>query len=104
MPYYQYEHEGEGCEVGKIFTVEQFMKDEPLATCPACGKPVFRIVGAANIASPQSNSDLRDKGFVKLERRDKGVYENVTATGKESRYFDDRKPHTAPDLRKRGMD
>ena len=54
-----------------------------------------------NIATPTSDTSLKEKGFAKLVRRDKGVYENVTATDKESRYFYADKPETMPDLKKR---
>ncbi len=104
MPYYEYEHEGEGCEVGKTFTIEQRMVDDPIEVCPACNQPVFRLMKPFNMSTPDSNTELRDKGFVKLERRDKGVYENVTALDGESRIFDASKPHTAPNLLKRGLD
>ena len=43
---------------------------------------------------------LKDLGFKKLVRRDKGVYENVTATDKESRYFDANDPSSAPHIPK----
>lgn len=104
MPYYEYEHEGEGCEVGKNFTIEQSIKDDPIEVCPACDQPVFRVMRPCYVSSPDSNTELRDKGFVKLERRDHGVYENVTALKGENKIFDARKPHTAPDLLKRGLD
>jgi len=34
-----------------------------------------------------------------LVKRDQGVYENVTATGKESRYMQADKPETMPNLK-----
>lgn len=105
MPYYEYEHEeGEGCEVGKVFRIEQSIKAEAITVCPACGKPVFKLMRPFYVSNPDSNSSLRDKGFVKLEKRDHGVYENLTATEGESRYFDVSKPETAPNLKKRNLD
>lgn len=104
MPYYDYEHEGDGCEVGKVFRIEQSIKDDAITVCPACGQPVFKVMRPFYVASPDSNSDLRDKGFIKLEKRDKGVYENLTATDGESRYFHADKPETAPNLLKRNLD
>lgn len=104
MPYYDYEHEGEACEVGKVFHIEQPMSAEPITVCPACGQPVFRLMRPCYVSTPGGDSDLRDKGFVKLVKRDKGVYENVTATDGESRFFHADRPDTAPNLRKRNMD
>ena len=45
-------------------------------------------------------AELKNLGFKKLVRRDKGVYENVTATDKESRYFDANDPSSAPHIPK----
>ena len=50
------------------------------------------------------DTDLRDKGFAKLVRRDNGVYENVTALEGESRYWDANKPETMPDIKRRVSD
>jgi len=33
------------CPACGVFTVEQSMKDEPLAACPDCSQPVKRIIG-----------------------------------------------------------
>ena len=42
MPTYEYE-----CKhCGKTFDVFQNMSDEPLKTCPTCGKPVKRLISA----------------------------------------------------------
>ena len=43
-------------------------------------------------------------GFTKLVKRDDGIYENVTATGKESKYWDAAKPETRPDLKSKISD
>lgn len=41
--------------------------------------PVFKLIRSAPaIASVPTNAELRDAGFRKLVRRDKGVYEDVT--------------------------
>ncbi len=47
------------------------------------------------------DSELKERGFTKLVRRDVGVYENVTALDKEARYFVAGKPETAPHLNKK---
>jgi putative FmdB family regulatory protein len=104
MPTYHYECSNPDCPTGGQFTLHQSMKDDALTKCPECGSPVERIIGPAYVSSPKSDSDLRDKGFAKLVRRDKGVYENVTALDHESRYWDANKPGTMPDLSKRISD
>jgi hypothetical protein len=50
--------------------------------------PVVRLVKTPpNITATVSNSELKSHGFTKLVRRDDGIYENVTASGDESRYM-----------------
>ena len=90
MPVYEYEHLGSGCSHGKQFEFSQPMNSERLSVCPFCNKPVKRLLSVV--------------GFTKLVRRDNGVYENVTATGKESRIWDSSKPETMPHLHKKIRD
>ena len=104
MPVYEYEHTGDGCSRGKCFLLKQCIRDDALAACPCCGKPVERLIRPAHINTPTGDTDLRDKGFAKLVRRDKGVYENVTALGHESRYWNADKPETMPDIKRRVRD
>ena len=44
--------------------------------------------------------ELKDLGFTKLVTRDDGIYENVTARDKDSRYVVRDKPETLPNLKK----
>ncbi len=99
MPLYDYEHEGEGCELGKRFEIFQAIYSAKFESCPNCGQAVYRCISAVGISTPKTNSDLKNLGFTKLVRRDEGIYENVTATGKESRIWDKRKPETMPNLK-----
>ena len=99
MPVYEYEHSGEGCSLGKVFEISQSLSSDKLTHCPQCGEPVKRIISLFSVSTPKTNSDLKNHGFTKLVRRDNGVYENVTATGKESKIWDARKPETMPDLK-----
>jgi putative FmdB family regulatory protein len=99
MPVYEYEHVGRKCARGKRFELRQGIDSERLALCPDCGGAVRRVISAAFVNTPRTNSDLKGMGFTKLVRRDKGVYENVTATGGESRLWDVNKPDTKPNLR-----
>lgn len=101
MPIYEYEHEGDGCSRGKRFLLRQSIHEDRLTACPACGKPVERLIAPAQVSVPTSDTDLRDKGFAKLVRRDNGVYENVTALDHESKVWEADKPNTMPDIASR---
>jgi len=67
---------GEICEINKI---------DPGNTEPSTS--VERLISRVMVQSPKGNSDLKSMGFTKLVRRDKGVYENVTAQDGEKRYM-----------------
>ncbi len=56
------------------------------------------------IAVPVGNAGLKNMGFTKLVKRDDGVYENVTRTGKESRYMRAGDPNTLPEIHKKISD
>jgi len=66
--------------------------------------PVERLISAPSVSTPMSNSKLKELGFSKLVKRDKGIYENVTAEGKEKRIVKTNDPSTFPDLKKKGLD
>jgi putative FmdB family regulatory protein len=104
MPIYEYEHLGEGCEIGKRFEHIQAMGSDKLKRCPYCEQEVRRLISLVAVNTPKGNSDLKNLGFTKLVKRDDGVYENVTATGKESRYWDANRPETRPDLKSKISD
>ena len=100
MPIYEYEHVKRACKLGKVFDLRQTLEEDQLSQCPECSGPVQKIVSRINISCPKTNSELRDLGFTKLVKRDDGVYENVTARGKDSRYMERGRPQTIPDLSK----
>lgn len=104
MAVYVYEHTGKACKLGKAFEVEHSIKDDALKVCPSCGGEIQRLISRVFVSTPVGNSKLKNMGFTKLVRRDSGVYENVTATGKESRYMEAGKPETMPDLSKKISD
>ena len=104
MPVYEYEHTGEACAKGLRFEVSRSMNDAKLTHCPECGGEVRRAISLFAVNTPTGDTDLKSKGFTKLVRRDNGVYENVTATGSESRIWDSRKPETMPHLHKKIRD
>jgi len=54
---------------------------------------------APGLAVPTFNSELKNLGFTKLEKRDDGVYENMTATGDEKRYMKRGDPTTLPNIK-----
>ena len=91
MPIYEYEHEDGACDKeGKPNRFEelQSIKDEPLAACPHCGKPVHRIISlpgkpVMNVLSP---SNLTEKGFTQYTRRDHGAYERTAGEEGPSRF------------------
>jgi putative FmdB family regulatory protein len=104
MPVYEYEHRDQGCELGKRFERTQSITSDKLTHCPECGREVKRLISLVSISTPKTASDLKNLGFTKLVRKDTGVYENVTATGKESRIWDAGKPETMPDLKSKIRD
>lgn len=100
MPVYEYEHQADPCGRGRVFEARQSMADDPLAECPDCGGPVRKLMSVVGISTPKTDSELRNKGFTKLVRRDDGVYENVTRRDGESKYMVRGKPETVPDVSK----
>ena len=80
MPIYLYKTTEKGCKhCADGFEQIQSMSAKPLKKCPECGKPVKKIPApCSGYSSLLSNSNLRDKGFTKLVKRDQGAYEKVT--------------------------
>ena len=104
MPVYEYEHIDDGCERGKRFEMTQSIASDKLTVCPDCGGQIKRLISLVSISTPKTASDLKNLGFTKLVKKDSGVYENVTATGNESRIWDASKPETMPDLKSKIRD
>ncbi len=68
-------------------------------------EPVSRIITTPPMANtPIGNSGLKNLGFTKLEKRDDGVYENMTRTGTEKRYMKADDPSSMPHLNKKISD
>jgi putative FmdB family regulatory protein len=77
MPIYEYRHTGtigDTCE--EVFELFQKMSEDTLDKCPICGHPVEKLISrfAGNV-DKMAPSRLKELGFTKLVRRDKGVYE-----------------------------
>jgi putative FmdB family regulatory protein len=79
MPLYEYELcEGDCVACGGKFTLRRPLSAKPLTNCPACRKPVRKIL--SNFSSPHklkplSITDAKKAGFTVLKRVNKGEYE-----------------------------
>ena len=79
MPIYEYELcEGDCAVCGGKFTLHRPLSAKPLTNCPACKKPVRKII--SNFSSPiklkpLSVTDAKKAGFTVLKRVSKGEYE-----------------------------
>jgi len=104
MPVYEYEHVAKKCARGKRFELRQSIDGAGLSVCPTCGREVRRVISTFFVNAPRTDSDLKGLGFTKLVRREKGVYENVTAAGGEDRIWDVNRPATRPRLQKKIRD
>jgi predicted nucleic acid-binding Zn ribbon protein len=62
---------------------------------------VERIIYPVGVSVPMSNSKLKELGFTKLVRREKGVYENVTRAEGDKKYMTADDPSSVPDFSKR---
>jgi putative FmdB family regulatory protein len=95
MPRYEYELIEGSCDFcGGRFEVTQPIKDDALKECPMCDRAVRRCVSRlAGVKVQRSNAELRDLGFMKLEKRADGTYENLTRRAGEPRIFDPSKPN-----------
>ncbi|MFO1475139.1 MAG: zinc ribbon domain-containing protein [Verrucomicrobiota bacterium] len=79
MPIYEYELCDGECKVcGGRFTLRRPLSAPPLAQCPACKKPVRKIISSFNSPmklKPLSVSDAKKAGFTVLKKVSKGEYE-----------------------------
>jgi putative FmdB family regulatory protein len=104
MPVYEYEHQDKPCQQGRIFEIVQSIKDDRLEICPTCGGKITRLISGAFISTPTTVSEYKSMGFTRLEKRDDGVYENVTRSDGEARYMEAGKPETLPNIKKKIRD
>jgi len=79
MPFYEYELcEGDCTVCGGKFTLRRPLSAPELTKCPACKRPVRKIISAftsPNKLKPLSISDAKKAGFTVLKRLGKGEYE-----------------------------
>lgn len=79
MPFYEYELCDANCVAcGGKFTLRRPVDAPELTKCPACKKPVRKVL--SNFSSPThlkplSVSDAKKAGFTVLKRVNKGEYE-----------------------------
>jgi len=79
MPFYEYELCEGSCNIcGGKFTLRRPINVPELTKCPACKKPVRKIISTFNSPlklKPLSISDAKKAGFTVLKRAGKGEYE-----------------------------
>lgn len=79
MPLYEYELcDGDCAACGGKFTLRRPITAAPLSACPACKKPVRKIISGfstPSITKPLSITDAKKAGFTVLKRVSKGEYE-----------------------------
>ena len=79
MPIYEYELCDGDCRVcGGKFTLRRPLDAQELIKCPACRKPVRKLISTFNspqITKPVSIVDAKKAGFTVLKRVGKGEYE-----------------------------
>lgn len=79
MPLYEYELcEGDCAVCGGRFTLRRPVTAKPRTQCPACKKPVRRVISSFNtpkLLKPLSVTDAKKAGFTVLKRTGKGEYE-----------------------------
>ena len=84
MPIYEYQ-----CDTcSHKFEVKQSMKDDPIAACERCGKPVRRIISSSGIMFKGSGwyvTDYSNKMKPPAEGEKKTESEKSTATGGEKK-------------------
>ena len=81
MPLYDYAAIKGGCRKCKGgFEVVQKISEPKLKKCPACGRPVERLISAAAVHgkfSTKSDSKIKDLGMTKYVKTSDGSYERT---------------------------
>ena len=76
MPIYEYELcEGDCAVCGGKFTLRRPLSAAPLTHCPACKKPVRKVLSSFNSPRTLSLSAAKKAGFTVYKRLGKGEYE-----------------------------
>lgn len=112
MPFYAYYCSANGKTVEVMHKIKERLKTWgelcALAEISIGDTPqdasVTRMLSAPQVRTPVGNTRLKELGFTKLVKRDKGVYENMTATGTEKRYMKADDPSSMPHIHKKIKD
>jgi putative FmdB family regulatory protein len=76
MPLYEYELcEGSCVVCGGKFTLRRPLSAPELTNCPACKKPVRKVLSTFNSPKKLSFSDAKKAGFTVYKKLSKGEYE-----------------------------
>jgi len=79
MPIYEYElTDGDCSACGGKFTLMRPLSAAPLTQCPACKKPIRKIISSFSSPlklKPLSITDAKKAGFTVLKKSSKGEYE-----------------------------
>mgnify|MGYP001224397492 FL=1 len=79
MPIYEYElREGDCAACGGRFTLVRPLRAKPLTHCPACKRPVRKVISAFSTPTklkPLSVTDAKKAGFTVYKKLGKGEYE-----------------------------
>lgn len=76
MPLYEYELCEGDCKVcGGKFTLRRPLDAKELTDCPACKKPVRKVLSTFNSPKKLSISDAKKAGFKVYKKTGKGEYE-----------------------------
>jgi putative FmdB family regulatory protein len=76
MPLYEYELCEGDCKVcGGKFTLNRPLSAKPLTNCPACKKPVRKILSTFNSLKGSDIARAKNAGFTVLKKLGKGEYE-----------------------------
>ena len=76
MPLYEYQLREGDCKVcGGKFVLRRPLSAAPLTQCPACKKPVRKVLSTFNSPRTLSISAAKKAGFSVLKRVSKGEYE-----------------------------
>ena len=85
MPLYDYAPRSGKCkQCHGRFEVVQRVADAKLKKCPACRKPVERLIGAVPVHgkySTKSDSRIKDLGMTKYVKTSDGSYERTVGQG-----------------------
>jgi len=84
VPLYDYAPKSGSCKrcQGR-FEVMQRLSEAKLKRCPACGKPVERVISAVSVQTKfaMSPSKLNDLGMTKYVKTSDGSYERTVGRG-----------------------